>query len=404
MMSDDGFTELEDDEPGELDETLEQQVASYRVALQRSNEYAAAIEREFEAATGRKPRIAELVEAQRDGTVDAWRKGGLADFAERILGEPLLESARLIADAVERGEDVSIKDSGRLRGAKIEQIFVDEVAAGEVQSGHGWTMRERDAWRKWADSKHEFDGSIKAPHGWIQWKGTEVCMDIQCKCGASGHIDADFAYFVRCVKCGAVYKVDGHVRLRDSAESERTKSCAPIDFGEDDEPSPELGPAELKWIAADEAAPFTEESYRALSDAMTRMPVDETVTTFPNGSTSTTIRTRDDRDVRQFNGGDYVRVAAIPVSDPIPDAFDAWPATKQLLDAYHRAVDGMLVELGGLGGPVASRGYVEGKPYETLLLDKDGLVLGRVWVDTSEEFKLTVRAERVDPPRKVGEL
>ena len=21
------------------------------------------------------------------------------------------------------------------------------------------------------------------PHGWIQWKGTGVCMDVHCKCG-----------------------------------------------------------------------------------------------------------------------------------------------------------------------------------------------------------------------------
>ena len=36
------------------------------------------------------------------------------------------------------------------------------------------------------------------PHGWIQWKGTNVCMDIHCKCGMLTHIDADFAYHVKC--------------------------------------------------------------------------------------------------------------------------------------------------------------------------------------------------------------
>lgn len=39
------------------------------------------------------------------------------------------------------------------------------------------------------------------PHGWIQWKGTDVCMDIHCKCGFHGHVDAEFAYFVKCLEC-----------------------------------------------------------------------------------------------------------------------------------------------------------------------------------------------------------
>ncbi len=51
------------------------------------------------------------------------------------------------------------------------------------------------------------------PHGWIQWKGTEVCMDIRCGCGYVSHIDAEFAYFVKCPACKQVYNVDPHVRL-----------------------------------------------------------------------------------------------------------------------------------------------------------------------------------------------
>jgi uncharacterized Zn finger protein len=51
------------------------------------------------------------------------------------------------------------------------------------------------------------------PHGWIQWKGTNVCMDFHCKCGHHGHIDADFAYNVKCGKCGTVYAMNGHIQL-----------------------------------------------------------------------------------------------------------------------------------------------------------------------------------------------
>lgn len=52
-----------------------------------------------------------------------------------------------------------------------------------------------------------------APHGWIQWKGTDVCMDTYCGCGYHGHIDADFAYWWKCPKCGQVYAVGANVRF-----------------------------------------------------------------------------------------------------------------------------------------------------------------------------------------------
>jgi hypothetical protein len=51
------------------------------------------------------------------------------------------------------------------------------------------------------------------PHGWIQWKGTSVCMDVHCECGAHGHIDANFAYHLVCKNCYRIYYVDGHVKL-----------------------------------------------------------------------------------------------------------------------------------------------------------------------------------------------
>lgn len=62
-----------------------------------------------------------------------------------------------------------------------------------------------------------FDDLSAGSFAWIQWKGTNVCMDVHCKkCEAElnwfGHLDADFAYFIKCA-CGTVYAVDGHVTL-----------------------------------------------------------------------------------------------------------------------------------------------------------------------------------------------
>ncbi len=51
------------------------------------------------------------------------------------------------------------------------------------------------------------------PHGWIQWKGTDVCMDLHCVCGAHGHIDGFFFYHYACAKCGRKYAVGAHVPL-----------------------------------------------------------------------------------------------------------------------------------------------------------------------------------------------
>lgn len=71
-----------------------------------------------------------------------------------------------------------------------------------------------DPWMRLVD-KFTNVGSPPAgtPHGWIQWKGTSVCMDIRCACGELTHIDADFAYLIQCGKCKRVYWPNAHVQL-----------------------------------------------------------------------------------------------------------------------------------------------------------------------------------------------
>lgn len=57
-------------------------------------------------------------------------------------------------------------------------------------------------------------------HAWIQWKGTDVCMDIHCPCGALLHLDGDFAYSIECGRCHQKYVCDPHIRLHPIAEAQ----------------------------------------------------------------------------------------------------------------------------------------------------------------------------------------
>ncbi len=50
-------------------------------------------------------------------------------------------------------------------------------------------------------------------HGWIQWKGTNVCIDLHCVCGYHDHVDAEFFYSFECPKCGKRYAVGQVVKL-----------------------------------------------------------------------------------------------------------------------------------------------------------------------------------------------
>lgn len=52
------------------------------------------------------------------------------------------------------------------------------------------------------------------PYAFIQWKGTDVCMDFHCKCGAHCHFDGDFAYVVKCPHCEAIWEMPCYVTPR----------------------------------------------------------------------------------------------------------------------------------------------------------------------------------------------
>ena len=55
--------------------------------------------------------------------------------------------------------------------------------------------------------------SLPVPFGWIQWKGTNVCIDLHCECGELGHVDDDFLYEWTCDKCSRRYAIGAQVKL-----------------------------------------------------------------------------------------------------------------------------------------------------------------------------------------------
>ncbi len=69
--------------------------------------------------------------------------------------------------------------------------------------------RVKDYWTQIFAADQKIDGA----HGWIQWKGTDVCMDIHCTCGAHHHHDGDFFYHFECPDCKRVFAVGQNVKL-----------------------------------------------------------------------------------------------------------------------------------------------------------------------------------------------
>lgn len=57
------------------------------------------------------------------------------------------------------------------------------------------------------------EADLKRPCGLVQWKGTSVCMDIHCTCGAHIHADAEFMYYVECPHCRRLYALGFMVKL-----------------------------------------------------------------------------------------------------------------------------------------------------------------------------------------------
>lgn len=63
------------------------------------------------------------------------------------------------------------------------------------------------------------DEEPTAPNVFIQWKGTDACLDLHCVCGVHGHFDGMFAYYLRCNACGRTYRMPHTLVLTESPDN-----------------------------------------------------------------------------------------------------------------------------------------------------------------------------------------
>lgn len=80
------------------------------------------------------------------------------------------------------------------------------------------------------------DKDDRKPSAFIQWKGTDVCMDFYCECGAHCHFDGDFAYTVKCPHCETVFEMPCMVypRRADGRTNEHWKDNAKLMIPDED--------------------------------------------------------------------------------------------------------------------------------------------------------------------------
>lgn len=71
-------------------------------------------------------------------------------------------------------------------------------------------MRKAKDMNEFWEIENTFRG---VPNAFIQWKGTDVCMDAYCDCGCHFHIDDCFAYKIKCPSCKTVYACSSHIEL-----------------------------------------------------------------------------------------------------------------------------------------------------------------------------------------------
>ena len=70
-----------------------------------------------------------------------------------------------------------------------------------------------DTWRRLVPKMIEADPPPEDPKGRIQYKGTDLCIDLYCECETTEHLDGEFIQFWQCPNCGKRYMLSAYVKL-----------------------------------------------------------------------------------------------------------------------------------------------------------------------------------------------
>lgn len=62
------------------------------------------------------------------------------------------------------------------------------------------------------DQVYSQDFKRDGPNVYIQWKGTQACIDLYCSCGLHGHVHTEYSWFYECA-CGKKYALGETVKL-----------------------------------------------------------------------------------------------------------------------------------------------------------------------------------------------
>jgi hypothetical protein len=164
-------------------------------------------------------------------------KGVVRDNANLVVGQETDEQREALADtfngAIRRwqAEVVDLQHAPRVSGIEqdgdvmrvklelpgyhVEDIIFAQLAASTER--HEQPEPSENGPASFTDFyKAVYEEQDQQPtqgYGWMQWKGTDVCVDLHCElCGAHGHFDGYFLYFYRC-KCGQLYALGQNVKL-----------------------------------------------------------------------------------------------------------------------------------------------------------------------------------------------
>ena len=107
-----------------------------------------------------------------------------------------------------------------LRAQALTILYKIKLQSLRNNAVNNWGGKMKDNFSQFYDQVYKRDNPKGSSSGWIQWKGTEICIDLHCICGSSYHFDGEFFYFYRCKNCKRVYAVGQHIKLIELSEEE----------------------------------------------------------------------------------------------------------------------------------------------------------------------------------------